>query len=411
MKYSPVFIPLLFVLACGEPKPPPAPKTGLHFVSVDLEAYPPFQDTGDPQTMFRAIDRQLQWLDKQSPNMIWSFGEETVSHGRMKRSLIRFREIWETAGNSPEELNRQVGASFKVYRVEWDGSPDILITGYHAPVTEGRLQPDARFNIPLYRMPSDAVTIRPSFFDEKMLQKGGTQSDRVIARLDSGTRQVVPYFTREEIDGDGCLSGQGLELVYLSDYFDAFLFHVQGGGFVKLGDGRIMKLNYAGKNSHPYTSIGKALVKEGKISQEAISIQAIKEYFNANPSEVERVCFLNKSYVFYQTDGQYWDRIHADMFPTGVLGFPVSPKRSIATDKRFFPGGALAFIQGTQRKEEGDPLPFSQFVIDQDTGGAIRRGHIDFFQGAGPQAEADAGLLKDEHGRLFFLVLREAQGS
>ncbi len=359
--------------------------------------------------MFRAIDRQLQWLDRQAPNKVWSFGEETVSLARVKASLQAFRQIWEeTEGN--EALNEKIKAAFQLYRVEWDGSPDVLITGYHAPVTEGRLIRDDEYHIPLYRMPQDTVTIRPSRFDETMLRQGRAESDRIVARLDPVSREIVPYYSRREIDEEGCLAGRGLELVYLKDYFEAFLFHVQGGGFVKLGDGRFLNLNYAGKNSHPYTSIGKLLASEGKIPEEAISIQAIKQYFSENPDEVKRVCYANKSYVFYQTDGVKWDAIHEDMFPSGYLGFPVSPKRTIATDKRYFPGGALAYIQGEQRRIDGEPEPFSHFVIDQDTGGAIRRAHVDFFQGAGPEAESAAGLLKDERGRLYFLLLNEDRG-
>ena len=85
-----------------------------------------------------------------------------------------------------------------------------------------------------------------------------------------------------------------------------------------------------------------------------------------------------------------------------------TPQRSIATDKRWFPGGGLAFIAGRQRRADGTSTPFSGFVLDQDTGGAIRGGHIDFFVGIGDAAGEDAGRMRDRQGRLYFLVARPA---
>ena len=50
--------------------------------------------------------------------------------------------------------------------------------------------------------------------------------------------------------------------------------------------------------------------------------------------------------------------------------------------------------------------PLSRFVLNQDTGGAIRglqRG--DIFFGSGPQATDEAGLM-NRQGKLFFLMLK-----
>ena len=140
---------------------------------------------------------------------------------------------------------------------------------------------------------------------------------------------------------------------------------------------------------------------------EKVSIQAIEAYFTEKPDQVLPVCYRNASYVFYESDGTTHEALHPDLFPHGVLGFPVTPGRSIATDKKYMPGGSLVFVTGQQRQREGEPVPFSAFAIDQDTGGAIRENHIDFFQGAGPDAEEKAGLLKDDHGRVYLILLRE----
>ena len=390
-------------------KVPQAEEPILRWVEVRAAELPDFTDHSDSESLIRAIDRQLAWFEASPRQQTWSFGDETVSSARVIATLRAFRQLWLDAGGDSQLLRQGISKQFSVYQVTFDDLPDILFTGYHSPILEGRLQPSDRFRYPLYRTPDDAVTIRPSLFDDRILQKGTSiRHDRVVGRVDANTNEIIPYFSREQIDHGGALQGRNLEIVWLDDPFQTFLFHVQGGGFVRLEDGRFIKLNYASKNSHPYTSIGKALVGEGKIPQEEISIQAIQRYFEKHPDDVHRVLNLNKSYVFYDFDGRFYAAIEPDMYPTGILGFPVTPKRSIATDKKFFPGGALAYIQGHQRLPEGGTKAFAGFAIDQDTGGAIKYAHIDVYQGAGPEAEAMAGLLKDDFGRLFFLLLKTA---
>jgi membrane-bound lytic murein transglycosylase A len=91
----------------------------------------------------------------------------------------------------------------------------------------------------------------------------------------------------------------------------------------------------------------------------------------------------------------------------------VTAGRSIATDARLFPKGALAFIE-TERPMIDDVgrltgwRPFSRVVLNQDAGSAIRGfQRVDLFFGAGDQAAAAAGYMNSK-GRLFFLTLRNA---
>ena len=62
------------------------------------------------------------------------------------------------------------------------------------------------------------------------------------------------------------MPGQGLEIVYLKDWADAFFIHVQGSGRVRLEDGSTMRLTYDAKSGLPYTGIGGLLVERGVIS-------------------------------------------------------------------------------------------------------------------------------------------------
>jgi membrane-bound lytic murein transglycosylase A len=101
-----------------------------------------------------------------------------------------------------------------------------------------------------------------------------------------------------------------------------------------------------------------------------------------------------------------------DNGPIGSLDVPVTSQRSIATDSSLFPKGALAFIRTRKPViEENGTIKqwvhFSRFVLNQDTGGAIKgTGRVDLFCGKGRNAEITAGHLKEE-GDLYFLVKKK----
>ena len=118
----------------------------------------------------------------------------------------------------------------------------------------------------------------------------------------------------------------------------------------------------------------------------------------ANPAEQAALLATNPSYVFFR---------FAET-PTGALGVPVTPDRTIAADARVFPKGALAFVE-TERPVDagsGTMRPFSRFVLDQDAGGAIRTSaRVDLYLGSGAYAENAAGRMR-QPGRLYYLLLR-----
>src|SRR5439155_26106132 len=115
----------------------------------------------------------------------------------------------------------------------------------------------------------------------------------------------------------------------------------------------------------------------------------------------------NESYVFFR---------FLQEGPLGSLEVPITPGRSVATDARIFPKGALAFI-ATQKPvvDSSGQLtgwqPFSRFVLNQDTGGAIRGPQrVDLYFGSGAEAEAAAGFMNSQ-GKLYFLSLKGPSGS
>ena len=95
--------------------------------------------------------------------------------------------------------------------------------------------------------------------------------------------------------------------------------------------------------------------------------------------------------------------------PFGSIGVPVTPFRSIATDKQVFPRACLAYVTTklpTNYDGKVAQGAFNSFACDQDTGGAIRAaGRCDVFMGVGPSAEAIAGRTGSE-GALYYVFVK-----
>ena len=202
----------------------------------------------------------------------------------------------------------------------------------------------------------------------------------------------------------GALAGLGLELAWVDDPVDAFFLHVQGSGRLRLHDGRLLRLGYAGQNGHPYRAVGRPLIDSGAIPREAMSMQAIRAWLaTAPPGEAAALMRHNPSYVFFRV----LDGLAPGEGPPGALGVPLTPGRSLAVDPAFVPFGAPVFAA---TRDPLDGAPMRRLLHAQDTGGAIRgpaRG--DLFWGWGEAAAARAGLMR-EAAELFVLVPRGREG-
>jgi membrane-bound lytic murein transglycosylase A len=167
-------------------------------------------------------------------------------------------------------------------------------------------------------------------------------------------------------------------------------------------DGSEVRVNYQTKNGHPYRSIGGYLIQKGLLTKEEVSMQSIRRWLDENPDRMREVFNHNPSMVFFK---------EGDKGPIGCYSVPVTPYRSIATQKRLFPACGIAFITTEKPAEtkDGEVIswePFGRFVMNQDTGGAIvGPGRVDLFTGHGDDAELTAGHMK-QPGSLYFLVLK-----
>jgi len=272
------------------------------------------------------------------------------------------------------------------------GNRKILFTGYYEPVYEGSLQPDEIFRHPIYRQPEDLIKIDLSPFREEF--KGKT----IIARIEG--RQVLPYFSRQQIESEKILAEQDLEIAWLMDPLDVAFLHIPGSGRIRLPDGSTLSVGYKASNGLPYRSIGRHMLDMGWLQREEISMQRIRQYLSEHPEIMEEVLNHNPSYVFFRRLGNG---------PFGNINVPLTAGRSVALDSRIFPKGALCFISSEKpvlnsMSEISGWTRFSRFVLNQDTGGAIRgSGRADLFWGSGHRAELAAGHMKQE-GELYVLI-------
>ncbi len=397
-----ILLTAALISACAtiEKPPPAAPSAPVTkerppLAPVSVTEVPPFSDDMDRESLIRAVRRSLDYYARLPERSTYRLGAERFTVRDMKESLQAFLVIAET-GDSPSEMENKVRERFDVYRASGnESSGRVLFTGYYEPVLQGSLERNDRYRYPIYRKPDDAVVVQLGKFRDK------NRNERLVGRVENG--ELLPYYTREEIDGAGVLENKGLEIAWFADPVDIFFLHIQGSGTICLPDESCFQVSYAQSNGRAYRSIGRLLIDSGKATRDNLSMQGIKKYLRENPDEIQEILHYNESYVFFRS---------VEVGPVGSIGVSLTGGRSIATDQTLFPRGALAFVR--TRKPVIGPggdilswVPFSRFVLNQDTGGAITGpGRVDLFFGRGREAEIAAGHLKEE-GDLYFLVLKK----
>jgi membrane-bound lytic murein transglycosylase A len=366
------------------------PAKALHRVKY---FWPEFLDDMDIDSLVLAIDRSLQYYDRLSEDSIVTFGPDAFPVSRIKQSMRTFQNL---IRQNPDikSLNRELRKQFVLYKSvgsRRDGK--VLFTGYYEPILEGSLVNDPRYPYPIYQRPDDLLSIDLGLFRSRY------RGERIMAKLD-GT-SLIPYYTREEIVDGKSLEGKGLEIAWLRDSLDLAILQIQGSGVVRLPNGDTIRVGYSACNGHPYRSIGRYMIENGYIEEENLSLQTIRSFLNDHPEIKEKVLNANPSYVFF--------RMLDNEGPLGNIGVPLTPARSLALDDTLFPKGALVFIR-CQKPVLGEDneilewVPFSRFLLNQDTGGVIKgTGRADIFWGSDPYAELAAGHLKHK-GDIYFLM-------
>ena len=359
---------------------------------------PALSDDLDIGSLRLAIVHSLAYLNKLPPDRVVGVQPRSVTARELLDSLIAFDGLL-AHRQCRACLARAITAAFEIVPSSAAAhEADVLFTGYYQPVIDGSLTPGDGFDYPIYGVPADLLV------PKQVGGNGAENDDKQPGSIEYELR--VPYYSRREIDQLGALRGRALEIAWVKDPIDLFFLHIQGSGLLRLRDGHEVTVGYAAQNGLPYRSIGRLLIDDGKVAKEEMSMQRLRRYLTENPSEQNDIFAYNESYVFFRMsqDG-----------PLGSLGVPVTAGRSIATDARLFPRGALALVQmdipiiGAQGELAGW-RSVTRFVLNQDTGGAIRGPQrADYYFGTGDEAGALAGYM-NRQGRLYFLVRKTSNG-
>jgi len=376
---------------CAAIRKEPSPAPALERVRFFL---PDFGDDLAYDGLAQSIRQSLVYLEKIPPKRPFRFGRDLYTAAHVIRSLTHFLEFIETRP-SPPELKTFIKTHYRIYRsIGSDETGKVLFTGYYEPTLRGCRTKNGPYRHPIYSLPADLLTIDLSRFSARF------KNETIVGRVHGQT--VVPYYDRKEIEENGLAEDIAKPLAWVDDPIDLFFLHIQGSGKIILESGETLFVHYHGANGRPYRSIGKLLIDEGKIERDRMSMQAIRRYLKENPLELEAVLHYNPSYVFFkiESDG-----------PFGALGVKLTPGRSLALARRLFPAGALAFIETQRPLISGDGhiqqwTDCKRFVLNQDTGGAIRGpGRADLFWGGGPYAEIAAGFMQHP-GNIYFIILK-----
>jgi membrane-bound lytic murein transglycosylase A len=140
------------------------------------------------------------------------------------------------------------------------------------------------------------------------------------------------------------------------------------------------------------------LLDHGIIAPGDTTMQTVRAWLKAHPSEAPALMAENPRYVFFRfldSDG-----------PVGAAGVPLTPGRSLAVDPHFVPLGVPLWLDSS----DPDGHPLRRLMIAQDSGAAIKgpvRG--DVYWGPGEAAFDKAGRMKSL-GSYYLLLPRERSG-
>jgi membrane-bound lytic murein transglycosylase A len=324
----------------------------------------------DTDRLKEAITNSLNYMGKPSSKKFYPYGD--ITYEQALRSLRELENLV-TLGLSPQQMNAVLRERFDTYiSVGCDDQGTVLFTGYYTPILDGSSMRTDRFKYPLYKPPADLLK----------------DPDGTILGRRGPDGQIQQYLSREDIQKSKTLAGN--ELVWLSDPFEVYIAHVQGSAKIRMPSGQIETVGYAANNGWPYQGIVQKMIADGKLSDKQINLKAMIDYFKAHPDEVDMYVNKNPRFVFFRSE-------KGD--PRGSLNEPVTPFRTIATDKTIYPRAMFTFVSVDLDRPVG-------FALDQDTGGAIRAaGRCDVYMGVGDHAGELAGGTYRE-GRLYYLFIK-----
>jgi hypothetical protein len=222
-----------------------------------LRAVPVIADDLDRESLRAAIAQSLVYLAKLPSDRIVAAEPRRFTAAEVMATLQAFTESlerWQCRQCWIEEIANRFDFLPSSSNPELQS---VLVTGYYQPVIEASLAPTAEYRYPIYGIPDDLIIV------DEAPQSAESAGARRIGRLEGDN--LVPYYSRAEIDYQGALRERGYEIAWTKDPVDIFFLQIQGSGILQLPDRRRLQVGYAGQNGLPYRSIGRLLIDGGKI--------------------------------------------------------------------------------------------------------------------------------------------------
>jgi membrane-bound lytic murein transglycosylase A len=324
---------------------------------------------------FNAISWQaLPGWQEDDLSQAWPAWLRSCEALRKRGGEINWRQVCaqtaSVSGRDNQAIRRYFENYFQAYEIRNNaGGETGLITGYYEPVMNGSQTRTSVYNVPLYAYPTAWKKSKPN-----------------------------PGPPRAELMGSGALKGS--EIAWVQDPVAAAFMQIQGSGKIRLEDGRILRLGFAGTNDQPFKSFAQWLLDRKEITRNEATMQGISQWAKRNPDRVNEMLNANPRFVFFK---ELPGNVEADLGPTGALGVPLTSERSIAIDLQAIPLGAPVFLATTK------PLSsqtLQKLMMAQDTGKAIVGGvRADYYWGSGETAGEMAGRMK-QNGKMWLLLPR-----
>ncbi len=307
-----------------------------------------------PQKVYQGLQYSIDYLQENRVDRMLSVNGVSFHQSALAqtvRSLLSWNEEF-----TPQALKD----NFYLVDLPSANTTKSKFTGYYTPIISAHLSPDEEYRYPIYRSPMS--------------------SQRRLSRT-----QITA----------GALANKGLEIAWTNDPLGLFYIQIQGSGIIELPNGEQKSLKFDGSNERPFRSVAMHMKNQGLLPASP-SREAIKQWFESNPSEMDSMLNINPRYIYFT--------LHDDVVKT-ASGTPIIAGHTVAVDTDYIPFGSVILADVPIINSDGQKVGSEwRILFPQDRGNAIKGpGRMDIYTGIGESARETANSLTG-FGKAFLLL-------
>ncbi|MBY0415779.1 MAG: MltA domain-containing protein, partial [Bdellovibrionales bacterium] len=200
--------------------------------------------TSNPPAIFDSLSKEsfLTALKKHIEVMkISTQVQDPMNFGKKIIKKAEYIKSLEDILQHQEDYLNWIALNFDFYEVYGrDDWGEVMVTGYYEPKVLGSKIQTLEYSQALYSTPIDLLTINLKKFSSKFPkgEKLGLLQGRLV------NQDIVPYYDRKEIDGEGKLKDQKNLILAWVDPVDSFFIQIQGSGTIIFENGEQMRVGY-----------------------------------------------------------------------------------------------------------------------------------------------------------------------